>query len=325
MGISLTYLYARLIISSPLEKFKDYRELVHTKNNIARHVFDLKKDSYLIRIKHIIVRDEEKKVFINGSLLKEGVYIYHYIRRRGIIETTYMHIPKGLINDGKNTIDIYFSKNAPPDLNIILSNCRKKIGDGIYVLFSDSLHIPSGEISIKAILQAVIIIFSLFAAMILFLNIILYPSFNRLLLYQIYSLLPFLVFLAIIWVYNSLNKTYRVMFTFNYYLKLGIISFFIINICLLFPTLRRRKNIKENSIIDTKLLNSAIKAITRVRIREFSDKCILLFMALLMVSTLIYLSDLREIAEQFANVACLALITGVVIKFIIFLKNQDKT
>lgn len=325
MGISLTYLYARLIIVSPSEKFKDYRKPVHIKNNMARYVFDLKKDSYLIKIKHIIVRDEEKKVFINGSLLKEDAYIHHYIRRRGIIETTYMHIPKGLINEGKNTIDICFFKNAPPDLTIILSNCQKKITDGIYVLFYDSVHIPSDKISIKAILQGVIIIFSLFAAMILFLNMILYLSFNKLLLYQIYSLLPFLVFLAFIWIFNSLNKAYRVIFTSNYCWKLGIISFFIINICLLFPKLRHGKSIKEKSIIDTTLIDSAIKAITRLRIREFSDKCILLFMALLMVSTLIYLSDLREIAEQFANLACLALITGAAIKFIIFLKNQDKT
>ena len=56
------------------------------------------------------------------------------------------------------------------------------------------------------------------------------------------------------------------------------------------------------------------KAVVWFLSKDFSDKCILLFMALLFTCALLLSFNLSFIAEFLANVAYLFLVTGVIIK-----------
>jgi len=60
-----------------------------------------------------------------------------------------------------------------------------------------------------------------------------------------------------------------------------------------------------------------------IKSKEFSDKCILLFMFLLIMCALLLILGMEWPAEQFANIAYLALVLGVVIKFVKMVREKS--
>jgi len=321
IGFSLSYLYSNIVISHPREKLKEFRKKVYLKGKKARVDFELLEDAYLLKIKSIVKEGQPKEIFVNGFQLTPD--IYHYIRRRGDIETSYVHLPRQIIKEGRNSIKINFLKNRPKDVEIILSNYRKQIGNDIYILFSDSAAFPSGNLSFKTILLAIILIFLVFGVMSYLLSRILYLSINRLFLYQVYSLLPFLVFLSCLWIGANLSRLYKVVVTPSYFWTFGLVSFFVTEGGLVLKKLlqgHRKKDIevktKEPLIINPKAITFVTKIFDWIKTREFSDKCVLLFMTLLIMCAFLLILHLEPVAEQLANVAYFALVVGVVIKFI---------
>jgi hypothetical protein len=339
LGIILSYLYGQLVVSYPQEKFKEFRKTVYLEQRRTGIDFDLPKDAYLLKLKHIIQEDQPKEIFVNGFQVTSDVY--HYIRRRGIIETDYIHLPKETTKEGRNKIEINFLKNKPPDLDIILSNYRKKIGNDIYILFSDSANLPSGKISFKTTTSIVIIVFLFFSGMIYLLSRFLSLNINKLLLYQIYSFLPFLIFLSSIWIGSNLSRIYRVVITPSYFWTFGMISFFFTEGSIVLKKLLQGYRLKEEKvkslkeinidnitereelwIINPKVKDFTDKTFSWIKSREFSDKCILLFMALLIMCAFLLILHLEPFAEQLANVAYFALVVGVGIKFVKFVKEE---
>jgi hypothetical protein len=328
IGFSLSYLYSNIVISHPREKLKEFRKKVYLKGKRARQDFELSKDAYLLKIKSIVKENQPKEIFVNGFQLTPD--IYHYIRRRGDIETSYVHLPRQIIREGRNSIKINFLKNRPKDVEIILANYRKQIGNDIYILFSDSVAFPSGNLSFKTTLLAIILIFLVFGVMSYLLSRILYLTINRLFLYQIYSLLPFLAFLSCLWIGGNLSRLYKVVLTPSYFWTFGLVSFFVTEGGLVSRKLlrgHRKKDIevktKEPLIINLKAITFVTKIFDWIKTREFSDKCVLLFMALLIMCAFLLVLHLEKIAEQLANVAYFALVMGVVIKFIRLMRGQS--
>lgn len=324
LGVILSYFYSQLVISSPQEKFKEFRKTVYLEHNKALVYLDLPKDTYLLRIKHIIKEDQPKEIFVNGIKVTPNIYPYIRIRRRGIIETDYIHLPKEIVNAGRNAIEIYFPKNKPPDLDIILSNYRKQIGNDTYILFSDSANLPSGKISFKTVASIVIIAFLFFLGIIYLLSRFLSSNINKLLLYQIYSFLPFLIFLSSLWIGSNLSRIYRVVITPGYFLSFGFVSFFLTESGIVLTRLLKGYRRKEILITNPKVKDFLDKVISWIKSREFSDKCILLFMALLILCAFLLILKLEPVAEQLANLAYFALVTGVVIKFVKFVKEERR-
>jgi len=326
-GFILSFLYSQIVVSHPQEKFKEYRKMVYLKSNKVKLDFDLAKDAYLLKIKHIIQENQPKEIFVNGFQISPN--IYHYVIRRGVIETSYIHLPKEIMKEGKNSIDISFPKNRPPDVDIILSNYRKEIGKGIYILFSDSTVLPSGSFSFKTTLLAIILIFLVFWLMSYLISRILYLTINRLFLYQAYSLLPLLFFLSCLWMYDKVNQPYKVVLTPSYFWALGLVSFFATDGGLVLKKCLQgylgkdiEVKLKEPLIINQEVRYFVTKAVNWIKSREFSDKCILLFMTLLMMCAFLLILHLEPVAEQLANLAYLSLVTGVVIKFVKFVKEE---
>ena len=189
IGMVLSYMHSQIVFSYSKNKFEKYEKMIHLEGNSERINFYLSQDAYTLKIKHIIQEKQQKKIFVNTHQV-----IPHHIRKRGIIETTYVHLPKDIMKSGKNIIDIYFSNNYPPDVDIRIYNYVKEMEGGIYILNSDSANLPSGKISCKITIFIVLLVFLFFSLGIYLLSNLLFLSIDRLFLYQVYSLLPFLIF-----------------------------------------------------------------------------------------------------------------------------------
>ena len=320
LGVILSSLYSQVVISHPQGKLKEFRKKVYLKGKKARVDFELLKDAYLLKIKSIVKEGQPKEIFVNGFQLTPN--IYHYIKRRGDIETSYVHLPRQIIKEGRNSIKINFLKNRPKDVEIILANYRKQIGNDIYILFSDSAAFPSGKLSFRTILLAIILIFLVFGVMSYLLSRILYLSINRLFLYQVYSLLPFLAFLSCLWMGGNLSRLYKVVLTPPYFWVFGLVSFFVTECGLVLKKLLQGHRKKELLIINPRAVTFVTKIFDWIKAREFSDKCVLLFMALLIMCAFLLVLHLESVAEQLANIAYFALVIGVIIKFIKFIKEK---
>lgn len=322
ISIILTYLYSQLTIFHLQEKFKEYRKTIYLDRDRARANFDLPSDTYLLKVKHTLQADQPKEIFVNG--FKVDYNIYPYVIKKGIIETDYIRLPKEIVKEGRNLIDINFPKNHPKDVDTILSNYRRQIGNDIYILFSDSAYFASGKISFKTIVSSMVIISLVFAGVIYFLNRTLSLSINRLFIYQIYSLLPFFIFLFSLWLSSNLSKLYKVVTTNGYFWTFGIVSFSLTQGFIILRKLIQGYRKKAILLINPKVNKLIFEAIEWIKLRDFSDKCIMLFMVLFMVCALLLILHFEPIAVQVANIIYFVLVIGVITKFIRVIKEREE-
>ncbi len=143
IGISLSYLYGRVVICDPQGKFVKIKQKFDLTENRIRVNFDLSEDSYLLQVKHKIGDGRDKNILFNDQ--KVTANTWPYTRERENNQTSYIYLPKESVKKGKNTVDITFMSNAPKEIYIILRNHRKCTASEIYVLFPDSAHLPAGE------------------------------------------------------------------------------------------------------------------------------------------------------------------------------------
>jgi len=141
-GIGLVSLHSLVIVRAPQDKFVKIKHKFELTENRIRVNFYLSKDSYLLRVRHKIGKEQEKNILFNDQ--KVAANTWPCIRERKNNQISYIHLPKEIVKEDKNTIDITFSNEPPPDIYIILRNYRRQSGE-IYILFSDSAHLPAGE------------------------------------------------------------------------------------------------------------------------------------------------------------------------------------
>ena len=121
---------------------------------------------------------------------------------------------------------------------------------------------------------------------------------------------------------NNLNPLYRVVITPSFFWAVGWVSFSVTVAGLVLRKLYQGYKIKESLIINPKVKKFIIRIFRWVESRGFSDKCIILFMFLLVMCALSLSLGLEPVAEQLANVAYFLLVIGVVGKFIRFLREE---
>jgi hypothetical protein len=320
IGFALSFLYSQTVVSGMRQRFEERREMVGLIGNRVKVDFDLPQDAYLLKIKHIIQENQSKEIFVNGSPVDSDAI--SYVRKRGIIETNYIKLSKETINPGRNTIEIYFPQNRPPDVGIELSNYRKEINKDIYILFFDSANLPTGVVSLKTVAFPVFLAFLFFGGMIYLLTKVFSLKASRPFLYQVYSIIPFLIFLSSLWIFNNSSGVYRVIISPNYFWTFGLVSFAITEGSIVTKKLLQGYRRKDFSIVRPKVNPCIIKAFNWLKTREFSDKCVLLFMALLIICAFLLLLHLEPVAEQLANIAYIALVAGVVIKFVKMVREE---
>ncbi|MDD5476696.1 MAG: hypothetical protein PHG87_00580 [Candidatus Omnitrophica bacterium] len=333
IGIILSYLYSQMVVIHPQDNFKEIREIIYWKDTSFHLALDLTKDSYFLRIKHDIQEGEFKDIFMNGVVINSDI-AYH-VKKKGSIQSTYFYLPKEIIKSGVNSVDINFFKNNPSDIDIMLTNYRRNISDDIYILFSDSVHSPSGMVSIYVVISVMVLVYILFVGVPYFVSGFTPLSIDKLFLYQVYSISPFLISLIISCIFSKINGYFKVVFTQAYFLNFAIVSFSIVETFIILGIIC--KGVKERFALSMKVqipIKSGASLNVRLNVfdwwliqwagsRKFSDKCILLFMVFLMGCPILLFLHLDTIAEQFAKVSSFFLISGLIIKFLKLKKEEN--
>jgi len=271
IAVSLVFLHNKMVFYNN-DQFVEHREEVALIGGEARINFNLHKDSYLLKTKHLIKDGPAKEVFVND--LKIDPKDYLEVRKRGIINTTYIHLPEKTIEKGDNSIAIYFPQAAPPDIDISLTNYRRSIGDDIYILFKDSRGIPKREFSFLDFIIGIGFISLLFASMVYFLRKFLDEKMLNLFLYQVYSILPFIFLFLALCIASILHKTYSLVFSPRYFWMIGIVIFTITEVTILITKLLKEyfKTYKENTFVKKKIIKPPKLSVKRASKTNYKYK-----------------------------------------------------
>jgi hypothetical protein len=222
MAVSLSYLYSRTVIYKPEDKFKEIKRKFCLKEKSITASFELAKDAYLLRIRYVIQKGRRGDILFNGVHIDANIFPYE--RARGAFKNSYIHLPKDVVKQGDNTIEIAFSGAAPSEIFIVVRNYRKQLGDGIYILFSDSGHLPAGKFfsGIGRFLFVVVLASGIITSL-AGRNVSVGRS-KFFLYYQRYSLLLFIILLLLFltgWI--SANSGYRVVIAPTFFWRLVLI------------------------------------------------------------------------------------------------------
>ncbi len=294
IGFVLSFFYSRLVIFPPDTLKEDrntfYLDKPEKSDNRLTTSFDLPSNSYLLKIKHIFQEGQPRQILFNGTQIDAGLIISN--KNKGVITTTYIYLPRRLVREGKNTIEILFLKNHPPDVNIILTNYYKNIGDQFALVFSDSVffnHRP--KFSFTNILLSIILVFTVFVAMSLLLNSIFSLGMRKYFLYQVYSSIPFLIFLFLLTIIpQSVNKIYKTAIIHDSFFGLGFCSFFITQAYLV---------IRKYTTIKARYLNK----LTQLWQVVMSNKILILPIVVIVYTVFVLLSLTKEPPVHFDEVA----------------------
>lgn len=343
LSFFLVFFSNQFIASATKEKLKEFKQEVLLKRNTAKVDFILSHQNYLLKIKHVILNGEPKKVYINGNTVKPFV-----TKRKKVIETNLFFIPARLTRQGANSIEILFPENYPADLDIVITNYRKQIKNQILVLFYDYPKDSVFGVSFLGSLTILIAILLFLLFMVYCLRIFLNLGIDTLSLYQACSLLPILIFLSVLRLWSELDKSYRIVMTAGYFWMLCFFIFFIsmtsIFIIKIMQGYGRRVYsfvIPGSSFIikimqghGSRVYSFVIPELNKVFFRlvqwvksiSFSDKCLSLCIILLILSALFSVLLLHPVNEQCANAAYLFLGAGILIKSwnCFFYKNHKK-
>jgi len=239
IGLTLNLLYNHLVISLSQQDLKVYRKTFHLGgNNRLMAYFDLFYDSYLLKIKHATQENRAQQVLFNGVKLASNLFLSDVKKRNK--EIRYIYLPKAIVKEGKNFLEIIFPQNHPLEVDVLLTNYYSKIKsidflfpNSIYVLFPDSVFLSGYKITLKSVILSSSIVFLLFILMMIYLRKISSLGTYRLLLNQLYSLIPFLaICLLLLAISYNINKLYKVRIAPEFFLGLSFIIFFITNICM---------------------------------------------------------------------------------------------
>ena len=344
ISIILVYLYSQMVIVSPQDKFIKYNNMIYLQDNDSQLSIDLVKDSYFFRLKHKIQKNQSRLIFVNGVSVDSNMS--YRVRKKGAIQSIYAYLPKKIIKDGVNRVDINFLKSRPDDLDIMLTNYRRKISNDIYILFSDSEHSPTGKVPAYAIVIITGLVFILFIGIPYLISKITFLNINQLFFLQVYSISPFIIFLSGACIFSAINGHFRVVFTQAYFLDLSLAIFFIVEVFIIL--LKVGAGIKKKIILSMEsqipfksqlAVNSRISSSSRffsniylkffngwlvqwIGTREFSDKCIILFAVLLMICPILLVAHLDTVAEQFSNFAFFLMAVVLIAKTVKIIREE---
>lgn len=266
----------------------------------------------------------------------------------------YVLIPADIVNVGKNFLKVSFPTNIRYCVTIKMGNYHRNTNNQIFVLFKDS-HILALKENPITYLYSFLIILSIF----LFLSwrtkkhiyskfiISLLPANTLFLLAYIISAtlnLRAVVTPCYFWTLQAVSLA-LVCFIFFYNYNKKIISENIKEaysnveeLCLSIGQLNLNTNLRKKFSPIYAFMIAVIIIIIRclrylhsrgilpfwqwLKPRPFSDKCIVLFMFLLIACALLLTAHLEVAAERVANVAYFALCLGVIIKFVQLVKDR---
>lgn len=142
IGLSLISLCYQILIFEPESKFKEFKERFYISENELKTHVQLSKDAYLLRIRHKAKKELNASVLFNGE--KFAANTFPYKQRHKDLKNIYIHIPRRVVLEGENALDITFFEIPPSEIRILLRNYRQNLGKDFYILFSDSANLSTG-------------------------------------------------------------------------------------------------------------------------------------------------------------------------------------
>lgn len=312
-GLIFMYLYSNLVISQSQENLIEIEKMAYvTGNNVRIHI-ELQKDTYLLRIKHLFQDNQSKEISVNGNSVKPN--ISPYVFKKGAVETVYIYLPPEVIVTGKNTIEILFNENAPKDVDVRVSNYRRKIGNAIFVFFNDSALLVHTTFSFVRIVITILFLVLLLGLFTFGLSRIFSFDITTIFIHLMYSVTPFLLFLILLSLFPYLSMKYSIRISPVYFWFIGVTLCSITQvIMLIIHGYHARYKIKNDILLTFR---------EWILARRFSEKCILLFMILLLMCAFFINFNQQLITDLLANIAYVSLVIGVIAKYILFIKEKN--
>jgi hypothetical protein len=321
--ISLFLVYAhQFLVIKESWKPEEITKKVNFSDNEEFLSFNLKKDAYLLKVKYVREGHSLNRITVNNYDIMD----YLLDQEINEIITNYVYVPPKMIKEGKNKFNIEFIDDFPASINFRIKNYRKNIEGVGYVLFHDSIFFNKGN---KNLLYSGLIWFLIsFSLLFLycFLEKILYVVDKFLFRHFIYSLLPYIILLFGVLIYNFTSKLYAIIFTNYFFCGAGLIFFFLSFIGIISPKIIRKTYIllKKEEINNTKIPKLYRFINTTIIEADKASIFVKVFIVLFIISALFLLLRLKMIAEQLANLAYFSLIIGVILKIVYFIKNKKQ-
>lgn len=321
LSIFISYFYFKINRLDTFWSPWKFRKEVKLITPEAKFKVNLVKNGYLLKLKFIRHENQVMNVIINGKNLLEP---YHYVTKKRLIEIHYLHIPKDYIQDGENEILIRFFHVFPPDIDLRLKNYRKQIGSNIFILFRDSNYFLSEKISLVSFVKFTFYVLLLLLFFLLVLKFFLISSWGRLLWLLFLGLLPWFILNLGLFLYNTFSSLYRVVITSRYFWGFGFITFFLMEILIIILGILKGYR-RRTSVYPYRYLHWFVaESIEWFKDKPLSDKFIITFFMLFLMCAVLLVLEVKSGAECLADIAYFLLLTGVLIKFFNFLKEEKR-
>ena len=351
LGLVIGFLYNHIVIPASHRK-----EMFLYKDSIKLRNSKYINKSYIIPYKEVLLlkiasSSVQKTITFNNKILAPYKTKTYHRKLENLFAKVYskpvdyVFIPADMVNIGRNFLKISFPQDVRDCVTIKIGNYHRNTNNQIFVLFKDS-HIFPLKRSPIAYLSSVLIILSIF----LFLS---WRTKQHIHSKFLISLLPANILFLLAYII-PLTLDLRLFVTSGYFWTVQAVSLVLIHFIFFYN--HNKKIISENireSYLSVKELHlkkgfSPIHAfmITIIIIvarclhylhsrvilpfwqwlkpRPFSDKCIVLFMFLLIMCAFCLIAHSEIAAERLANVAYFTLCLGVVIKFMQLVRDRDR-
>lgn len=320
IGIFISFLYTKVVLYNPGKWLFYTQEINYLEQGKTKFSLNLKSESLFLRVKFQTQLDQPVLTYVNQKLIRPN--IGSGVRKKKVTETLYFYLPKSIINNGDNLIEIRFPKNYPPNVFIKLSNYRNKLVNSIFVFFPDSLALSSRSHSFLDFIFLTVFTFIILMGS-SFIHRMLFPiDERRIFLNQIYSILPFSLILITLIIANSLNFEYVVRVSQNYFY-----SFFVV-IILLFQGFQFAFNLFKYKEKDGFLhLNNNSRKYLHLSIDFWESHDIPSWLLIISVASIVFcavvtLLNINLLAVQAANIAYLFLSGGILLKLFKVFKTR---
>lgn len=298
-------------------------------SNFVKKINLPKKSDYVVKVKYEFNNTDGATVALNGNKLELRVS-----NKSDIIRTSYYYASRDIVREGENLLKIKFYPIHPPNIDLRVRNYLESVANNNIILATKDSSI-SGKFFGRLLLLGIfffIFSFGLWLSFI-YLGRIFNLPLNCTITNNIITFLP-CTLLYFVFGIAFISTPYSLAITPSYlFVSLFIITL-VVNIPLNLLSVFFLRQIPIKIIQDDKILHQTRKIkryelpkwlekfLSWIESRKFSDKCILFFMFLLIMCAFLLILGLEWIAEQLATIAYFALVIGVVIKFVKFVREK---
>jgi len=320
------------------------QKILPAASNILQVEFNLpSQDEYLLAVQHLIKKGPARSALLNGNLLE-----LKFSKKGRDILTEYYRIPAVLTHRGSNSLKVNFYSGTPSGVEAVIRNYISKESKGnIFFLSKGSRLVRNRPKPILSSVLFMVVLFLIWQGSFYFWWRSFRLSDGGAILRNVISFFPSFLVLGLAWVmshYSPKPLPVSLLISSSYLYTLVIFSVILVQIIIGVSSVGWRKLTYYNEgerqfdkkgkipsllsekiravILEKRCAEWMMKAIDWIRQKGFSDKCILLFMALVVLAAFFLVLRLEKVAEQLANLAYFSLVAGVGIKFIDLVRGK---